>query len=447
MSRILVIDDDKALCRSLEIQLKIAGHIAKSAHDATGGLSLAKDWNPDLILLDLSLSESSGLDVLRDLNGADQPIPVAMITGEQDMNATIEASKIGVVDYIRKPFTIEDVLSLLRDEKRNTLDDSRDDLIEISQISENPYEIVGADKAVIDILRQIGKLSKSRVTVLIEGESGTGKEFVARALHHASTPEAPFVAINCSAIVPTLLESELFGHKKGSFTGADRDKSGKLKLAQEGTVFLDEIGDLPLDLQAKLLRVLQEREFEPVGDTEPITFDARVVAATHHDIDNLVKEGKFREDLFYRLAVTRLVMPPLRDRLNDIPLLVTHLISRIGIQLHRPMRGITKAAIECLQTYPWPGNVRELENVLTRAVALADTDYLSDNDFILTIGNQNPANEKDNSEILSLKDMEKSHIQHVLMKTGWNITKTAELLELSPTTVRKKIDDYGLSHP
>ena len=430
----------------MEIQLRISDHEAKNCHTAQAGLSTAQMWNPDLILLDLCLCEESGLDVLRRLHESNSQVPIAMITGKQDMNATIEATKIGIVEYLRKPFTVDDVIRVVN-KVENTKKQSKDSrFISISQVTNNPYEIIGSDKKIVAVLQHIGRLSKSRLTVLIEGESGTGKELAAKALHHSSSPEEPYVAINCSTIVSTLLESELFGHKKGAFTGADKDKSGKLQLAGKGTVFLDEIGDMPIELQAKLLRVLQERVFEPVGGVESIPLKARVLAATHHQLDNLVSQGKFREDLYYRLTVARIAMPPLCEHLCDIHLLVQHLISKISLELHRPIDLIEEPVLNRLQSYHWPGNVRELENVLTRAIALAEGNCLRDSDIKLALGTIQEAPEpKNSSHILPLRQMEKQHIEKALKTTNWNITQTANLLEISPTTVRKKIEDYRLT--
>ena len=445
MSKILIIDDDKDLCRSTEIQLRVSDHEVKSCHAAKAGLSTAQEWNPDLILLDLCLCDDSGLDVLRKLHESNSQVPIAMITGKQDMNATIEASRIGVVEYLRKPFTVDDVIRVIN-KIANTKKQSKDfHFLSISPVSNNPYEIIGSDKKIIAMLQQVGRLSKSKVTVLIDGESGTGKELVAKALHYSSSPDEPYVAINCSTIVPTLLESELFGHKKGAFTGADKDKSGKLQLAGQGTIFLDEIGDMPIEIQAKLLRVLQERAFEPVGGLKSIPLKARVLAATHHQLDKLASQGKFREDLYYRLSVARISIPPLRERLSDIPILAQHLISTISLELHRPVEMIEEQLLNRLQSYNWPGNVRELENVLTRAIALAEGNCLRDSDINLAIGTSHAAPESKNpSRILPLRQIEKQHIENALKTTSWNITKTANLLEVSPTTVRKKIEDYQL---
>jgi DNA-binding NtrC family response regulator len=309
-----------------------------------------------------------------------------------------------------------------------------------------PREIVGRSAAILDLLKQIAVLSRSRVTVLIQGQTGTGKELVARALHQASGPTGPFVAVNCGGIVPTLLESELFGHERGSFTGAAARKIGKLELAEEGTIFFDEIGDLPFDLQAKLLRALQETEFERVGGTQPIPLRARVMAATHRNLDAGARTGTFRQDLFFRLAVARLHVPSLSERTEDIPLLAEFLLDRIANQLGRPPARLSPEALAKLQNETWPGNVRELENALTRAAALLRGDVISAEDLEIDRPLDNVAQE-DGEEPLTLREAERRHIATALARLDWNITHTAEALGISQTTLRKKIADYELRRP
>ena len=282
--------------------------------------------------------------------------------------------------------------------------------------------------------------------MLIRGESGTGKELVARALHEASCPGKPFVAVNCSAVVPTLLESELFGHEKGSFTGAERQKLGKLELAGEGTVFFDEVGDMDVDLQAKLLRVLQEKEFERVGGSGPLPFGARVVCATHRDLRQMAEAKGFREDLLYRIAVSEIVLPPLRGRRGDIRLLVQHFLRKLGAELHKKVEGIDEAAMHRLEQYDWPGNVRELENILARAIALARTPTLMTEDIAFSAGGSTGTG-PGGGPVMPLADAERHHIERALLSADWNITQTAKLLQISPTTLRKKIADYGLRRP
>ena len=437
MSRLLIIDDDRDFSRSLQIQLELEGHTVATAHTGTAGIELAGGQPLDLVLLDLKLRETDGLEVLSRLRARGIATPVAMITGEQDMQANIQAVRQGVVEYLRKPFPLPAVLDLIARVEREQA--PTDEFLPLRQVSANPREIVGADPAVLELLKQLGLLSRSQVTVLIQGESGTGKEVVGRALHQATSPDAPFVAINCTAVVESLLESELFGHLKGAFTGAHADKPGKLAAAGQGTLLLDEIGDLPLALQPKLLRVIQEREFTPVGGLRAVPFAARLVAVTHRDLDAMVKAGTFREDLYYRLAVTRLHVPPLRQRKGDIELLTHHLLSRLSRDLHRPIQGIARDALQRLQQYDWPGNVRELENVLTRAIALAKSDILTLADLNLD-GGQPPAP----PDAVTLAEMEQRHIAAALEANDWNITRTAERLGISRPTLRKKISDYRL---
>ena len=279
--------------------------------------------------------------------------------------------------------------------------------------------------------------------MLIEGETGTGKELVARALHAAGSPGEPFAAINCSAVVATLLESELFGHEKGAFTGASERKPGKLEFAGQGTVFLDEIGDMSPGLQAKMLRVLEERTFERVGGLQGIPLRARVVAATNRDLEALVRDGRFRQDLFYRLAVSRIALPPLRERRGDIPLLVGHLLTRIAVKVHRRITGIEEKAIERLAADDWPGNVRELQNVLTRAVVRARGPIVTTEDLELRFADAKETATPP-TEVVPLRQVEKEHIRRALAAMGWNITRTAKVLEISPTTLRKKIAEFGL---
>jgi len=444
MSRILIIDDDTALCRSLEIQLREQGHEVTWASDAAAGLARLAQRKPDLLLLDLKLPDENGLEVLRLVQAEHGDVPVVMITGHQDMKATIEAMRGGAFDYLRKPFELDDLFLMIEKAQRLKAGQKQGQPgLGTEAVSEEPDEIVGADKKIVEILKQLGLLSKSRISVLIEGDSGTGKELVARALHEATGPGQPFVAINCSAVVSTLLESELFGHEKGAFTGASERKLGKLEFAGEGTVFLDEIGDMSLALQAKLLRVLEQREFERVGGLRSIPLKARVVAATNRNLEALVGEGKFRQDLYYRLAVLRIVLPPLRERRGDIPLLARHLVGQIGLKLHRQISGIEENAIRRLEGYDWPGNVRELQNVLTRAVALARGPVITSDDLEFTLGGAKESVAQP-AEIVSLREAEKEHIRKALAATGWNITQAAKLLQISPTTLRKKMNDFRL---
>ena len=447
MSTIFIIDDDEELCNTLKFHLRDNGHEVNYSTNASRALEALDGLNPDLILLDLNLPDRSGLEVLKSLQESHTNSPVVMITGEQDMNATIEAMRSGAFDYLRKPFELDDVLILIEKIQRfNPLLKKHSARVITEAVSEKPLEIIGSSKKIVEVIKQIGLLSRSHVTVLIEGESGTGKELVARALHEATSPGKPFVAINCSSVVSTLLESELFGHEKGAFTGAVSLKKGKLDFAENGSVFLDEIGDMPFELQAKILRVLQQKVFERVGGLESIAFNSRVITATNRNLASLVEKGEFREDLYYRLAVTRINLPSLREHTEDIPLLVRHLIGRIARSLHRNVEGIEQEAISRMQRYDWPGNVRELENVLSRAVALAKGAVISADDLEFSLGgvkSEVPAHDK----ILPLWELEKKHIEKTLIATGWNITQTAKTLQIAPNTLRNKISKFSLRKP
>ncbi len=447
MIRILFIDDDEDLCVSLKFSLKQHGFNAQYATTASSGLEKAQTLQPDLILLDLNLPDKSGLEVLKILSSSQPDSLVAMITGEQDSQATIEAMKNGAFDYIRKPFGIEELLVLIEKTKRfiSVNKQAGNDIIQYKG-SDESLEIVSGNDRMLEIVKQIGLLARSQVTILIEGESGTGKELVAKSIHKATCPGLPFVAMNCSSIVSTLMESELFGHEKGAFTGAIQRKTGKLEHAGGGTVFLDEIGDMPLDQQAKILRVLQEREFESIGGLTTIPFEARVIAATNRSLESLIENGGFREDLFYRLAVTRLKIPSLRDRKEDIPLLIHYLISRISRKLHRKVDRVEDKAIRRLMSYDWPGNVRELENVLTRAIALTRGTVLSAEELEITFSNRQDEI-PDPNRIPSLEQMEKEHVLSTLLATRWNISRTAKILDIVPNTLRAKIDKYKLRKP
>jgi two-component system response regulator AtoC len=444
LSRILIIDDDRALCRSLELQLQLHNHKAATAGDVAEGLALAATTSPDLLLLDINLPGRNGLSALPDFVELKPEIPVVIMTGEPGNQLVVEAMRNGALDYLRKPFDFQAVLGLLATLAKQKAADRQPPLEQQQEedCKEAPMAMIGTHPRMIAIHKTIGLLSRSRVTVLIHGESGTGKELAARILHQASAPDRPFVGVNCSAVVPTLLESEFFGHEKGAFTGADRVKIGKLEYAGEGTVFLDEIGDMPLDLQGKLLRILQEEEFVRVGGLKPLPFKARIVAATHCNLEELTRTGKFRQDLFYRLAVSTIELPPLRERREDIPMIADFLLRKINRKLQRPPTAISAEALAWLTARDWPGNVRELENVLTRAVALAKSTVLTRQSLDSSPGADGADRSADRP--LSLVEAEKEHIQRILTMQRWNITHSARILQISPTTLRKKIADFEL---
>ena len=444
MSRILVVDDDAAIRRTLELQLGAHGHDVRACATAAEAAERAGKWDPAVALVDLRLPDGDGLSVMREISGCVPTCAVVIITGTQDMQATIEAIRQGAFDYLRKPLSIDDVLLVIEKATvRGPGVEPPQAVVTLSDRDLPAREIVGKDRGILEVIKQVGLLSENRITVLIVGETGTGKELVARAIHEAGSPGKPFLPLNCSTIVPTLLESELFGHEKDAFTGAHAQKKGMLELAADGTVFFDEIGDMPIDLQAKLLRALQEREFYRVGGVEPVSFGARVLAATRQDLAALIAEGRFREDLYYRLSVATISVPPLRERRGDIPLLVEHLLGKINRELGKAVHRAPESLLAQFQDHDWPGNVRELENVLTRAVAMSRGDVLDTEGMQFPPSPPKPEAASE-TEIKTLQEMERDHIQMALDRTDWNITQTARRLGISPPTLRKKIRDYGL---
>src|SRR3954470_15790241 len=359
------------------MHLEERGYEVAVASTGAEGFRLVEETGPSAIILDMRLPDMSGIDLIPELRKRAVETPVLMITAHHDMATTILAMKAGAFDYIHKPIDIE------------AFDVALDRALEVRRLSKGtdylavagsrPFkmdDIVGASPAMHQLFKDVGRVAASRATVLIQGESGTGKELIARVIHSYSAAQKPFIGINCSAIVETLLESELFGHEKGAFTGAVQAKPGKFELAEDGSIFLDEIGELSQSLQAKLLRVLQEREVERVGGVRRIPIKARILAATHRYLEREVKAGRFREDLYQRLKVVTLSLPPLRERPEDIPPLIEHLLMKINQRLHKNLRRVPRDVIEKLQRRPWPGNVRELENVLMRAAVLSQGDVL-----------------------------------------------------------------------
>ncbi len=384
MEPILIVDDDRSIRELLTMHLEERGHAVLAAGSGSEGVRLAARAQPAVIVLDMRLPDGSGIDLLPLLREQTPESPVLMITAHHDMASTILAMKAGAFDYLHKPIDIE------------AFDQALGRALELRRLSRAPDSLpvgagdplaglVGASRPMQRLFKELGKVAGSRATVLIQGESGTGKEMIARILHsygQAPGVSRPFVAINCSALVDTLLESELFGHEKGAFTGATQSKLGRFELAEDGTVFLDEIGDMSLSVQSKLLRVLQEREFERVGGTRSIPVRARVLAATHRDLAADVRARLFRGDLYQRLKVVTLHVPPLRERREDIPLLVEHLLGRINQRLHKRLRRVPRQSLQLLQERTWVGNVRELENVLTRAAVLSQGDVLLEEHLI-----------------------------------------------------------------
>ncbi len=440
MEKILIIDDDDAIRRTMELHLADKGFRVFCGDTLRSGKDLWNRHNPEIVLLDLKLPDGEGTSLLKEQIEAGSEAIVLMITGHQDMEYAIRAMKHGAFNYLHKPLNIDELDLSLEDAVRELRVSRRTIAINQHENEFNAGRIAGVSASILNTHKQIGMAAKSKVNVLISGESGTGKELVARAIHHNSTLDEPFVAVNCSAIVSQLMESEMFGHEKGAFTGAVDRKLGKCEYAGHGTLFLDEIGDLSMELQAKLLRVLQERCFERVGGTSQIPFRARVIAATHQHLDRMTGTHEFREDLYFRLKVFQINLLPLRERKEDILPLVHHLLEKINLELHRKVNKVPDPVVKRLMNYSWPGNVRELENVLTQAVVRSTGDTLSV-DFLEPAAR--PAAGK--KELRSLAEVEKEHIEWVLGQVGGNLGKACEVLGITRPTLRKKMEDYSIS--
>jgi two-component system response regulator AtoC len=447
---ILIIDDEQSLLESLEMFFSEKGFLVQCATTASEGLTLNRSSEPDVIILDVRLPDKDGLDIIEELQGNHPGKNIIIITAFHDMDTTIKAMKRGALEYIPKPIDIEELeQAVQRALKMSKSTRSSGDAISLDpSLTYEKGKIIGKSKVMKEIFKSIGILSENRVTILIEGETGTGKELIARAIHyHSSIKDLPLLAINCSAIVGTLLESELFGHEKGSFTGAIATKRGKFELAGDGTIFLDEVSEIPFELQAKLLRFLQEKEFERVGGEKSLKSNARVIAATNRDLWQMVKDGNFREDLYYRLSVASIKVPPLRERKSDIPLLIEYLLKKINSELNRNIRGVEEKAATHIMGYDWPGNVRELENILTRAAIATLGDIILD-ESLSDLVQKRDLKQKEKSDfslVPSLQEIEKEHIIKVLQHTNWHLAKASESLQISRSTLWRKIKEYGIT--
>lgn len=502
---VLVIDDQASILQSMEVFFQLRRWEVYTAINGRNGLALAKKVQPTLVVLDIRLPDIDGLDVLKELRSLVPETEVIMITAHQDMESTIQAIKLGAFDYLHKPIDIDEMDSVL---KRLLAVRAASKSIPVDVEPKPPetavgtFHVVGKSKAMKEVFKKIALASGSRATVLVQGESGTGKDMVAQAIHKNSPwSNKPFTVMDCSTLVPSLVESELFGHEKGAFTGADRTRAGRIELTGDGTVFFDEIGELPLHLQSRLLRFLQEGQFVRVGGVAPIQSNARIIAATNRDLRAMVAEGKFREDLFFRLQVVTIHMPPLRERRSDIPALAQYLLGKIAVRSALLPRTLSSEAVGELMKHDWPGNVRELENTLTRASLMSNSTVLSEEDIesalegivrpallpqtqsIEVIGELKkhdwPGNVQalentlphaplmSNSTVLSdesfvaefegmspknrfvqtLAEAERDHILLALESCDWNLGNTCQALGTTRPTLRAKIREYGLEKP
>lgn len=438
--KILVVDDDATARRTLERYLAKQNYTVVTASNGSEGLLAVEMDAPDIVLSDIYMPVMTGLEMLAKIHERWPELPVIMMTGQDDMPTTVEAMQNGAHDYVVKPIDLDRLQKILDNlAKTNELAERLAMLVE-ERASEYQLEnvLVGRSQAMREIYKTIGSVSRSRVTVLITGESGTGKELIARATHFSSPWKAePFIAINCTALTESLLESELFGHVRGAFTGAHTDKRGKFELAGEGTIFLDEIGEISPAIQVMLLRILQEREFERVGGEKTIPMRARVIAATNRNLEGEVASGNFREDLFYRLNVVSIHVPPIRDRKEDLPVIVEHLVRRINEKLHTHVTKISEEAMRKIMDHDWPGNVRELENVLTRAIVLSKSDLLDDE--AIPSPSQMKSEDKGYNWQRTLEEVERFHIAKVLEGVKNNRAEAARVLGISKPTLYAKL--------
>jgi DNA-binding NtrC family response regulator len=443
--RIVVIDDNPGSLELLSTALSRPGVAVHMASNPAEGLELVRKHHPQLVVTDLVMPEMNGLQVLEEVVKFDPLIDVLLMTAHYTTETAVEAIRKGAADYLQKPVKI----SLLRDrvadllasaERRRKVhsapDESREWVFE---------EMIARSSRMWDLFAMIQRIAPHYRSVLVQGPTGTGKDLIASALHRRSRVPGKFIVLNCSAVVETLFESELFGHVKGAFTGADRDKVGLLELANGGTLFLDEIGDMPLSTQAKLLRALQNREFLPVGSLTVRKVDVRIIAATHHDLRAAIAEGKFREDLYYRLSMVELNVPPLQERPEDIPLLARHFVQKFGREFSKPVEGITPRAAIILQRHGWPGNIRELEHVIGRACMLTEGTMLDVSDLPEEIARRSGATNAAPGAASSLADHERQLVEQALRESAGNQSEAARKLGIGRDALRYKMKRFHLS--
>jgi DNA-binding NtrC family response regulator len=436
--RVLVVDDDVAIRTALRDALCSAGFVVDVADSATTALGMLHQFSPQVVVSDVRMPDMSGLDLLREIRAKVPQVDVILMTAFDDMPTVVEAMKQGATEFLVKPLDLDELQRTLE----KVLADRR-----LRSRSSRPASgftdsgtLVGRDPRMIEIYKLVGQAAVTRATVLIRGESGTGKELVARAIH-ANSPNAadPFVPVNCAALPATLLESELFGHVRGAFTGAVGNRRGRFAIAGKGSIFLDEIGDTSLDFQTRLLRVLQDREFQPVGSDETEHTEARVIAATHRPLEALIAQRLFREDLYYRLRVVEIVIPALRDRTSDIPLLAEHVVRRAAAGLSVPPPVLAPDALARLMEHRWPGNVRELENCLMRAIVVAPGGVIHAEHLSMA----SPASTAE-TRVPSLEDLERAHVARVLEMAQGHKGRAADLLGVSRPRLNRLIEKYGL---
>jgi two-component system response regulator AtoC len=442
MRSVLIIDDDPLIRKTLSGHLSKQGFDVQLAEEGEEGVRKFREFGPDVVILDVRLPDLDGLEVLRQIRDLNKKTYVLMMTAYDDMKTTVEAIKLGAFEYLVKPLNYIDLdLTVAKAFQVRALEQKVSYLVEERQKEYTIDNIIGRSPQMRDVFKLIGSVANTRANVLIQGESGTGKELVAKAIHYNSPyRDEPFIVINCSAISDTLLESELFGHARGAFTDAVAETKGKFEIAGKGTLFLDEIGDVSPNLQSKLLRVIETRDFMKVGGEKILKTEARIIAATNHDLKALIEKGHFREDLYYRLKVVEIFLPSLRERKEDIPELVAYLLEKINRELRRNVRRIPPEVMAVLQDLPWRGNVRELENALTRAVILSKGDVILKENLPL----ESPEKKLFPGDLVALREVERNYIQHVLDAAQGSKTRASQILQISRPTLDKKIKEYRL---
>ena len=443
---ILIADDDESLRRVIEYNLSNKGYRIFLANDGEEALNIFKSEDVDIVITDIKMEKVDGLELLEEIKRLKSNALVIMITAHGSIETAVKAMKLGAYDYITKPFNRDELQIII--EKAQNLQSLMSENIRLRQELADRFSlgnIIGASSKMKRIYDMVARVAKSDSTVLLQGESGTGKELIARAIHfNSSRAKKPFITVNCSAIPENLMESELFGHVKGAFTGAIKDKAGKFEAAEGGTIFLDEIGDVRKDLQVKLLRVLQEKSIDKVGSTQDINVDVRVIVATNILLETAIEEGKFREDLFYRISVIPILLPPLRERKDDITLLVQHFMTKHGGNDCKML----PEALDILNRYDWPGNVRELENIIERAIVLKEEDNVISPEDIPDHIKRKQSSSQMSLEIpdegLNLEEVEKALIINAMNKAGQNQTRAAELLNISRQTLIYRMQKYDI---
>ena len=449
---ILIVDDDTAHLSMLETVLKSLGHAIDTATDGKDAISGVKNSPYDLVLMDVRMANIDGMEALEKIKQFNPAIPIIIMTAYSSVDKAVEAMKLGAYDYLTKPLNFDDLkLTIQRAMSHLQLTRENADLKKKLSSDSGFSRLIGSSPAMKTVMETARIAAPTDATILITGDSGTGKELFAKAIHdHSNRKTNKLVSINCAALNETLLESELFGHEKGAFTGADKKRDGLFLHGDKGTVFLDEIGDIPPSMQVKLLRTIQEREIQRIGSDRPIRIDVRIIVATNKNLEQEVKEGRFREDLFYRLNVINIRIPPLKKRPDDIPLLAQHFLARFSQKNRKWFKGFTPGAMDAMIKYPWPGNIRELENAVERAVILSMGQYLSEKDLPGNVMKNYRPDDGSSQNLLAelggkpLDEVEAMALVQTLKQTGGNKTAAAKLLNITRTTLNNKIKKYHL---